>query len=442
MPDRPSLFDSPDLTYRMSMLPGATYRNPDGSERLEWALPSMITEPIDALYRLGQNSVLPDGRPGIPNPQNVENQNDVLTGLLSLYGGNAMNPGRLLEGASARAVETAAPHAAYRGAPTAERLFQTDKPFFMSSSPEVAGTYAGMFPNGPGVLMDDLTQQAAGSVAPMQPNFKNPMVVDAQGRAWNDIPFNGNWIDSNALTYLARDAGHDGLVIKNVTDHLGAPGSVAPADTYVALKRGTVTSPLTGETLFSDTGKPSLFGAAIAGAEGNTPLRAYRGFGGRDVSEPLIHPDADKFYASSAPETAGTYANARQDGSPVLGSLGISTSGAVAPIEMKFSNPMTVDAQGNIWDRIPFQDKTWASTDDIARHAQDLGHDGLVIRNVRDNLGKYQTEAPADTYVALRRGTVRSPLTGETLFSDQFPSLFGSALSPYQQEPRNALLDY
>lgn len=251
MPDRPSLFDSPDLTYRMSMLPGATYRNPDGSERLEWALPSMITEPIDALYRLGQNSVLPDGRPGIPNPQNIENQNDVLTGLLSLYGGNALNPGRLMKGAATQTVETAAPHAAYRGAPTAERLFQTDKPFFMSSSPEVAGTYAG-----------DISH--SGSVAPMQPNFKNPMVVDAQGRAWNDIPFNGNWIDSNALSYFARDAGHDGLVIKNVTDHLGAPGSVAPADTVVALKRGTVSSPLTGETLYSDTGLPSIWGNALA----------------------------------------------------------------------------------------------------------------------------------------------------------------------------------
>ena len=173
-----------------------------------------------------------------------------------MYGGNAMNPGRLMKGAAAKAAPEAAreaPYAMYRGAPNADGLFPTDRPLFMSSSPEVAGTYAGMVPDGPGV----------GSVAPAQANFVNPMVVDAQGRAWNDIPFNGNWIDSNALTYWARDAGHDGLVIKNVTDHLGAPGSVAPADTVVALKRGTVSSPLTGETLYSDN-LPSIWGNALA----------------------------------------------------------------------------------------------------------------------------------------------------------------------------------
>ncbi len=256
-------------TYRMSMLPFGTYANPDGTESLGLAVPGMIQEPINALMRLAENSRLPDGRLGIPNPDNAQNREDVLTGLLSMYG-NAMNPGRLMKGAAAKAAPEAAreaPYTMYRGAPNADGLFPTDRPLFMSSSPDVAGTYAGMFPGGPGVSLDDWTKPAVGSVAPMRADFANPLVVDAQGRAWNDIPFNGNWIDSNALSYWARDAGHDGLVIKNVTDHLGAPGSVAPADTVVALKRGTVSSPLTGETLYSDTGKPSLFGSAIAGSE-------------------------------------------------------------------------------------------------------------------------------------------------------------------------------
>ena len=106
-----------------------------------------------------------------------------------------------------------APYAMYRGAPNADGLFPTDRPLFMSSSPEVAGTYAGMVPRWAGCWLGRSAQAS----------FVNPMVVDAQGRAWNDIPFSRNWIDSNALTCWARDAGHDGLVIKNVTDHLGAP---------------------------------------------------------------------------------------------------------------------------------------------------------------------------------------------------------------------------
>ena len=57
------------------------------------AMPGMIHEPINALMRLAENSRFPDGRLGIPNPGNAQNRDDVLTGLLSMYGGNAMNPG-------------------------------------------------------------------------------------------------------------------------------------------------------------------------------------------------------------------------------------------------------------------------------------------------------------------------------------------------------------
>ena len=210
-----------------------------------WQVPPAVHEPINALMRLAENSRLPDGRLGIPNTDNVQNREDVLTGLLSMYGGNAMNPGRLMKGAAARSVETSAPYALYRGAPNAEDLIKSDRPMVMSSSPEVAGTYA-----------------RDGSIAPAQANFTNPMIVDAQGRAWNDIPFGNNWTDSNQLAYTARDAGHDGLIIKNVTDHAGF-SDIGPADTVFALKRGTVTSPLTGETLFSD-GLPSIWGNALA----------------------------------------------------------------------------------------------------------------------------------------------------------------------------------
>lgn len=401
-----------------------------------WQVPPAVHEPINALMRLAENSRFPDGRLGIPNPDNAQNREDVLTGLLSMYGGNAMNPGRLMKGAAAKAAPEAAreaPYAMYRGASNADGLFPTDRPLFMSSSPEVAGTYAGMVPDGPGV----------GSVAPAQANFINPMVVDAQGRAWNDIPFNGNWIDSNALTYWARDAGHDGLVIKNVTDHLGAPGSVAPADTVVALKRGTVSSPLTGETLYSDTGKPSLFGSAVAGAEANKPMRAYRGYGGRSEDEAFLYPERDMLFASSDPHTAATYANSAPNGDPVLSRYGISTQGAVAPLEMNFENPLRVDAQGSVWDQIPFNGKSWSTTDEIANLARERGHDGLILDNVRDGIGTAGNYLPpASTYVALKRGTVTSPLTGETLFSDNLPSIWGNALAPYQDEPRNALLNY
>ena len=281
-----------------------------------WQVPPALHEPINALMRLAENSRLPDGRLGIPNPDNAQNRDDVLTGLLSMYGGNAMNPRRLMKGAAAKAAPEAAreaPYAMYRGAPNADGLFPTDRPLFMSSSPEVAGK----------------------------------------------------------------------------------------------------------------------------------PMRAYRGYGGRSEDEAFLYPERDMLFASSDPHTAATYANSAPNGDPVLSRYGISTQGAVAPLEMNFENPLRVDAQGSVWDQIPFNGKSWSTTDEIANLARERGHDGLILDNVRDGIGTAGNYLPpASTYVALKRGTVTSPLTGETLFSDNLPSIWGNALAPYQDEPRNALLNY
>jgi hypothetical protein len=422
-------------TYRMSMLPFGTYANPDGTESLGLAVPGMIQEPINALMRLAENSRLPDGRLGIPNPDNAQNREDVLTGLLSMYGGNAMNPGRLMKGAAAKAAPEAAreaPYAMYRGAPNSDGLFPTDRPLFMSSSPEVAGTYAGMVPDGPGV----------GSVAPAQANFANPMVVDAQGRAWNDIPFNGNWIDSNALTYWARDAGHDGLVIKNVTDHLGAPGSVAPADTVVALKRGTVSSPLTGETLYSDTGKPSLFGSAIAGSETRSPSSlSFR----KGVDEDF----GDPYYA------------AVKDGNEV-GRFGYTELPNAAMVESAWVEPefrgqdIASRAYGHIQDDLgkpltpdivlsPDGYKFWQSRYPSAVQEHQFDGTNWVAKGGMVPFGSGERDLMS---IMREQGAPKWRLSGGpnrpdgVLFSDNLPSIWGNALAPYQDEPRNALLNY
>jgi hypothetical protein len=58
------------------------------------------------------------------------------------------------------------------------------------------------------------------------------------------------------LAQHALSQGHDGLILRNLDE-----GTGTGTTSYAALKRGTVTSPLTGETLFSDTATPSLPGA-------------------------------------------------------------------------------------------------------------------------------------------------------------------------------------
>ncbi len=85
------LYDQP-LAYRGTIAPFGTYTNPDGSESAGFAWPGMITEPLNALQRLHENSYTEDGRLGMPNPQYQGNKDDALTALLSIYAGNALNP--------------------------------------------------------------------------------------------------------------------------------------------------------------------------------------------------------------------------------------------------------------------------------------------------------------------------------------------------------------
>jgi hypothetical protein len=177
----------------------------------------------------------------------------------------------------------------------------------------------------------------------------------------------------------------------------------------------------TGE-LFSDTGKPSLMGSAIAGAEGNTQIQGFRG---SNQARPVDAPRS-RYWASTSPEVASGYAT-----SP----YGFDAPN-VTPVNFNFENPMTVDAGGSYWAQIPHNGGT-TTTDNLARLAEANGHDGLIVQNVLDEMAG--EGLPADSILALKRGTVTSPLTGETLFSDTGqPSLVGAAVAGEKAPPISA----
>lgn len=89
-------YDGWDLTHQPAMLPFlAEYTNAQGDKAGGWAMPTMVEEPINALSRLLNT---PAGT--MPDPQDPQNRQDALTGLLSLYGGNAV--GGMARGALGR----------------------------------------------------------------------------------------------------------------------------------------------------------------------------------------------------------------------------------------------------------------------------------------------------------------------------------------------------
>ncbi len=251
-PKQPSIYDN-DPTYRMSMLPFGTYADDSGQDHLGFALPGMITEPINAMNRLAQNSLLPDGSLGIPEPSNPENQQDVLTGLLSLYGGNALKGMRTAAEGAVAAYPLQAPSAsirAYHGTsapvdfpkftPNGRKNAAYGEAVYASREPRVANHFA--------EWSDDYS--GAPDRARVYP-----------------IDISGPLLGSDEFSEIMRSARGDVNAAKRAVLELGYTG-VDGGDGLRGIavyKPGSIRSSTTGETLFSDTGKPSLLGSALAG---------------------------------------------------------------------------------------------------------------------------------------------------------------------------------
>ena len=100
----------------------------------------------------------------------------------------------------------------------------TNRPFpviFFSDEPTVAASYLRGRP---------------GKVYAATITLERPLVVDAQGRWWEDA--GGEGVSTDALAYRAHQRGHDGVIIKNVIDEVdeeGYPDTNAPPNTIYAV---------------------------------------------------------------------------------------------------------------------------------------------------------------------------------------------------------------
>ena len=177
-------------------------------------------------------------------------QQDMSNVLLSLYGGNAVAGLAKPKPVSVQSFK------GFHGSPIADggTYAKSRGMYWGSSSPEVADDFA----------LRTLFQEAdrySPSVEPAEFNFQNPLIVgDGAQTYWTSIPFEGGLSNTDYIASAAKKRGHDGVVFRNIDESFKGAG----ADTYVALKPGTVRSASTGETLFSDTGKPSILGSAMA----------------------------------------------------------------------------------------------------------------------------------------------------------------------------------
>lgn len=183
--------------------------------------------------------------------------------------------------------------------------------------------------------------------------------------------------------------------------------------------------------LYSNASKEGALPALLAGQEA-APLRGYHG---------SMYPDyldtakkRGEFWAASDPSYDGipvNSANPERLYSFFEGSTGQTAYPSMTPVEMQFKNALVAGGDSpSPWTRVPFEGGQ-ASTEDIVKLARERGNDGVIFKNLQES------GPVSDEYVALGQGTVRSPLTGETLFSnaDSKPALLAGALAQEQNVP-------
>ena len=112
------------------------------------------------------------------------------------------------------------------------------------------------------------------------------------------------------------------------------------------------------------------FAASKAVRPDGAPLLVFHGTGWDFV------PDGGLWFTPD-PGMASWYATGRAS------AFGDEAAPNVVPGFLKLEYPLEVDAAGAPYDAIPFNGGVWL-TDDLAGESQERGHDGLVLRNVRD----------------------------------------------------------
>jgi len=154
------------------------------------------------------------------------------------------------------------------------------------------------------------------------------------------------------------------------------------------------------------------FGASKAVDQNGRPLVLFHGTRrdveafdaqeARKTGRPMV-PDSTFYFTDSA-GVASSYAGLRED---MTGRLQQLEGGNVMPVYLSLQRPMVVNARGANWDDI-FWDGDYWSTNDLAVRARLAGHDGLIIRNVKD-VGAGQS-VPANNYVVFSSEQVKSAI--------------------------------
>lgn len=105
-------------------------------------------------------------------------------------------------------------------------------------------------------------------------------------------------------------------------------------------------------------------------------------------------------------------------------------SPVVQDVLLRINNPLEVDANGEEWMRVEFNGKRY-TTDELAREAKRMGHDGLIVRNVIDNVSDEELP-PADIFVTLGgRSQIKSATGNRGTFDPNDPNILHQSAADF-----------
>lgn len=122
----------------------------------------------------------------------------------------------------------------------------------------------------------------------------------------------------------------------------------------------------------------------------------FKGMSARFGGEP--RDDDGAFWFASSKATANSYADDRR---------AFDYQNAEAGVEafyVSLKNPLIVEANGKMWRDAQQRGKT----SDVIDEAREKGHDGVIIRNVRDDYNNDYRNRPTDTFLAFRPEQIKS----------------------------------
>jgi len=395
-----------DLIHRNAMTPAGVYQKGDETA-YGWAVPGMISEPANALYRLLDT---PAGT--MPNPQNEQNQHDALIGLLSLYGGNAMKGMAGARGA-ARVAATLGDMEAPRAVSYGNML---DDAF---SNPALLRQ------------MDDikhaeLNQQARSLYGRGIDELTGSQ--EAQLRGWSDPAF---WSDT---------------------------GKPNPVGAGVASKSNPLDD-IDLEALLAEVkGVKNIPEPEVKGSRGAQGVQKQNADAMGFDTEKVWYRGMRRPYEDNWPEQGYNYQMFTDNFKDAGGYAGEWHQPNIMPVHVKPGNALELNAGGSNFnfvstEGLPQEIRSklggTASIDQIAHAAKDAGYDSLTVNNVFDKPGEARTGKPNAVHVALKPQNIRSvnaafdPAKADSSFllaSDTGrPNPLGAALTSDNQE--NSLMD-